>query len=106
MLFFSSVSPTYLHINISQHIVPSKYMPVHALGIKQGQICQAPCYCGENIQLLSITPTLQETEMRVIHAVAVKIITIIGVKQKGYALILKLLGVKQIQETFITSKQI
>lgn len=81
-------------------------MPAHALGIKQGQIRQAPCYCGLNLQLLSITPTLQGMEMRVMHAVVVKIITTIGVKQKGYALILKLIAVKHIQEKFITSKQI
>ena len=74
----------------SQHVVPSKHMPAHALGIKQGQICQAPCYCGEKLQLLSITPTLQGMEMRVIHAVVVMIITTIGFKQKEYALILKL----------------
>lgn len=49
MLFFSSVSPTYLHMNSSQHIVPSKYTPAHALGIKLGQICQAPCYGGVNL---------------------------------------------------------
>lgn len=86
MHFSSSVSPTYLHVNISQHIVPSKYAPAHALGVREGQIGQALCYCGENLRLLRITPALQGMEMRVIRAAVVKIITPIGVKQKGACL--------------------
>lgn len=59
-----------------------------------------------NLQLISITPTFQRIEMRVLHAVVIKIITTIGIKQKGYALILKLIAVKHIHEKFITSKEI
>lgn len=59
-----------------------------------------------NLQLISITPPLQGMEMRVLHAVVVKIMTTIGIKQKGYALILKLITVKHIHGKFITSKEI